>query len=88
MYFTADQVIDQIQNAKKTAVNTIVFDKAAREASIEFIDAQTKVAKMNAKFIQDSSELLIAESKKAYEQFSKFDYSKFFKQPSFTKTAE
>lgn len=81
MYFTADQVIDQIQNAKKTAVNTIMFDNDARKASIEFIDVQTKVAKMNAKFIQDSSELIISEGKKAYEQFSKFDYSKFFKQP-------
>lgn len=87
MYFTADQVIDQIQNVKKTAVNTIVFDKAAREASIEFIDAQTKVAKMNAKFIQDSSELMISEGKKAYEQLSRFDYSKFFKQPT-AKSAE
>lgn len=86
-YFTADQVIDQIQNTKKNFVNTVVFDKSARDATIDFIDAQTKIAKLNAKFVQDSVETLTKEGKKLYEDATKFDYTKFFKQPT-AKSAE
>lgn len=82
MFITAEQVIDQIQSAKKTFVNTVVFDKAAREASIDFIDAQTHVAKVNAKFVQETADTVTSESKKMFDQLVKFDYSKFFKQSS------
>lgn len=92
-YNTANQIITQVQNATKTAVETVVFDKSVREATNNIIDAQGTLAKLGAKFVEDSATLITRESKKAYDQvnkfdFAQFDYTKFFKQPSMAKSAE
>lgn len=88
MFYNTEQLIDQVQNTKKTVVNTIVFDKNVRDASIEMIEAQTKIAKLNAKFAQDSYSALVEEGKRIFEQAKTFDYSKLFKQPEFVKTEQ
>ena len=43
--FTPDYIIDSVQNAKKTIVNTFVTDESFKKELIKLVDAQTKFAK-------------------------------------------
>jgi len=75
--YTADAIIDTVQTGKKTFVNTFVTNKTARDAMIEFIDAQADYTKKAAKVGQDTVTTLLSEGVKAYQNATKFDYTKF-----------
>ena len=47
--FTTDTIIDSVQNAKKTFVNTFVTDSAFKAELIKLVDAQTEFAKGQVK---------------------------------------
>ena len=69
--FTPDAVIDSVQNAKKQAVETFVTDKAIRKGLVEIIEAQTSFLKTTTQNTLDISKLV-------FENYTKFDASKYF----------
>ena len=75
--FTADATIDAVQTAKKTFVNTFVTNDTVKEALNSFVDAQTEYTKKAVKVSQDTATTLVSESVKAYQNATKFDYTKF-----------
>jgi hypothetical protein len=75
--FTTEAMIDTIQGAKKTWVKTFVTNEQVATALNEFVDAQADYTKKAAKVSQDTATTLVSESVKAYQNASKFDYTKF-----------
>ena len=47
--FTFDYIIDSVQNAKKTFVNTFVADEKFKAELVKLVDAQTEFAKGQVK---------------------------------------
>ena len=47
--FTQDFVIDSVQNAKKTVVNTFVTNDAVKKELVNLIDSQTEFVKGSVK---------------------------------------
>jgi hypothetical protein len=75
--FTADAIIDTVQNGKKQLVNTFVQNEAAKDAMVKFIDAQADYTKKAAKVGMDTFTTLSTEAVKAGQNAMKFDYTKF-----------
>jgi hypothetical protein len=75
--FTAEAMIDTIQGAKKTWVKTFVTNEQVATALNGFVDAQADYTKKAVKVSQDTATTLVSESVKAYQNASKFDYTKF-----------
>jgi hypothetical protein len=75
--FTADAIIDTVQNGKKTFVKTFVQNEAAAAAMNSFIDAQADYTKKAAKVGMDTFATLSTEMVKAGQNAMKFDYNKF-----------
>lgn len=75
--FTADALIDTVQNTKKTLVSTFVQNETAKDAMIKFIDAQAEYTKKAAKVGMDTVTTLTQEMVKASQNAMKFDYTKF-----------
>jgi hypothetical protein len=57
--FTFDLIIDSVQNAKKTIVNTFVTDKKFQADLIKLVDAQTEFAKGQVKTTLSIAETLV-----------------------------
>jgi hypothetical protein len=47
--FTTDYIIDSVQNAKKTFVNTFVTNESFKKELVKLVDAQTEFAKGQVK---------------------------------------
>ncbi len=75
--FTADAIIDTVQNGKKQFVKTFVQNEAAATAMNSFIDAQAEYTKKAAKVGMDTFTALSTEAVKASQNAMKFDYTKF-----------
>lgn len=75
--FTADAIIDTVQNSKKTFVNTFVQNEVIKDAMIQFINAQADYTKNATKVGMDTITVLTAEMVKAGQNAMKFDYAKF-----------
>jgi len=75
--FTADAIIDTVQNGKKQFVKTFVQNEAAATAMNSFIEAQAEYTKKAAKVGMDTFTALSTEAVKAGQNAMKFDYSKF-----------
>lgn len=75
--FTADAIIDTVQNGKKTFVKTFVQNETAAQAMNNFIDAQAEYTKKAAKVGMDTMTTLGTEMVKATQNAMKFDYTKF-----------
>ena len=75
--FTADAIIDTVQNGKKQFVNTFVQNETAKDAMVKFIDAQADYTKKAAKVGMDTFTTLSTEAVKAGQNAMKFDYTKF-----------
>jgi hypothetical protein len=75
--FTADAIIDTVQNGKKQFVNTFVQNETAKDAMVKFIDAQAEYTKKAAKVGMDTFTTLSTEAVKAGQNAMKFDYTKF-----------
>ena len=75
--FTAETMIDTIQGAKKTWVKTFVTNEQVATALTSFVDAQADYTKKAVKVSQDTATTLVSEGVKAYQNATKFDYTKF-----------
>lgn len=75
--FTADALIDTVQNGKKTFVNTFVQNETAKDAMVKFIDAQADYTKKATKVGIDTFTTLAQEMVKSAQEAMKFDYAKF-----------
>lgn len=75
--FTADALIDTVQNGKKTFVNTFVQNETVKDAMNKFIDSQSEYTKKAAKVSMDTMTTLTSETVKQFQEAMKFDYTKF-----------
>lgn len=75
--FTADAIIDTVQNGKKQFVKTFVQNETVAAAMNSFIDAQADYTKKATKASMDTFTVLSAEMVKAGQDAMKFDYAKF-----------
>ena len=75
--FTADAIIDNVQNGKKQFVKTFVQKETAAKAMNNFIDAQADYTKKAAKVGMDTFTTLSTEMVKVTQNAMKFDYAKF-----------
>jgi hypothetical protein len=75
--FTADAIIDTVQNGKKQFVKTFVQNEAAAKAMNTFIDAQADYTKKATAVGMDTFTTLSTEMVKAGQEAMKFDYTKF-----------
>ena len=77
--FTADYLIDTVQNGKKQFVNTFVQHEGIKKALLDFVDGQTEYTKAAAKVTTDVTTRLAKEVMNSATELSKFDASKLFK---------
>jgi adenosylcobinamide amidohydrolase len=75
--FTFDAIVDAVQTGKKTWVNMFVTNETAKDAMVSFIDSQSEYTKKALKTTTDAVTVLSSETIKAYQNASKFDYTKF-----------
>lgn len=75
--FTYDAVIDAVQTGKKTWVNTFVSNESVKDAMIKFVDNQSEYTKKALKATTDAASTVAAETVKAVQEATKFDYVKF-----------
>jgi hypothetical protein len=75
--FTADAMIDTIQNGKKQLVKTFVTNESIAESMNQFIDTQSDYTKKALKASTDASTNIMHESIKLAQAACKFDYIKF-----------
>jgi hypothetical protein len=75
--FTADAIIDTVQNGKKQFVNTFVQNETAKDAMVKFIDNQAEYTKKAFKATTDAATTVASETVKAMQETTKFDYVKF-----------
>jgi adenosylcobinamide amidohydrolase len=75
--FTFDAMVDAVQTGKKTWVNMFVTNETAKDAMVSFIDSQSEYTKKALKTTTDAVTVLSSETIKAYQNASKFDYTKF-----------
>ena len=75
--FTADTVIDTVQNSKKQFVKTFVTNEHIAESMNHFIDTQAEYTKKAIKATTDAATEIMQETQKAMREAAKFDYSKF-----------
>lgn len=75
--FTIDSTIDAVQTGKKTLVNTMVLNESVKTTMHDFIDTQTEYTKKMTKVSTDVATVLSQEMIKAFQDATKFDYTKF-----------
>ena len=75
--FTFDAMVDAVQTGTKTWVNMFVTNETAKDAMVSFIDSQSEYTKKALKTTTDAVTVLSSETIKAYQNASKFDYTKF-----------
>ncbi len=75
--FTADAIIDAIQNGKKQFVKTFVTNETMATSMNQFVDSQAEYTKKAYKASTDAATVLMQEAIKVTKDASKFDYSKF-----------
>jgi hypothetical protein len=75
--FTADTVIDTVQNGKKQFVKTFVTNEHIAESMNHFIDIQAEYTKKAFKATTDAATEIMQETIKVMRETAKFDYAKF-----------
>ena len=75
--FTADTMIDTIQNGKKQFVKTFVTNEHIAESMNQFIDTQSEYTKKALKATTDAANSIMTETVKVARDAAKFDYVKF-----------
>jgi len=75
--FTADTMIDTIQNGKKQFVKTFVTNETMATSMNQFVDIQAEYTKKAFKASTDAATALMQEAIKVTKDASKFDYVKF-----------
>lgn len=74
--FTTDAIIDSVQTARKTMINTFVNHEATKEALVNYIDAEAEYTKQAAKVSTDTFTKLANEAMKLAKESAKFDWVK------------
>ena len=75
--FTANHIIDAVQNGKKQFVKTFVTNENMADAMLRFVDAQTEYTKKAAKVGEETVSVLTTEGIKSIQNAAKFDFFKF-----------
>ena len=72
-----NSVLDAVQNAQKTFVNTFVTNEEIARPMIKMIDSQYDTAKLTAKAVLDISTTLASATTEKVQEAMKFDVTKF-----------
>lgn len=72
-----NSVIDTVQTAQKTFVNTVVTNKEIARPMICMIDSQCETAKMTAKAMLDITTTMASATTEKVMEAMKFDFTKF-----------
>ncbi len=72
-----NSVIETVQTAQKTFVNTVVTNKEISEPMIRMIDSRCETAKMTAKAILDITTTMASTTTEKVQEAMKFDFTKF-----------
>jgi len=72
-----NSVLDAVQNAQKTFVNTFVTNEEIAKPMIKMIDSQYDTAKLTAKAVLDISTTLASATTEKVQEAMKFDFTKF-----------
>ena len=72
-----NSVIESVQTAQKTCVNTFVTNEEIAKPMIKMIDAQYDTAKLTAKAVLDITTTLASATTEKVQEAMKFDVTKF-----------
>ena len=72
-----NSVIEAVQTAQKTFVNTVVTNEEIAKPMIRMIDSQCETAKMTAKAILDITTTTASATTEKVQEAMKFDFTKF-----------
>ena len=72
-----NSVIEAVQTAQKTFVNTVVQNEEIARPMIRMIDSQCDAAKLTAKAVLDISTTLASATTEKVQEAMKFDFTKY-----------
>ena len=72
-----NSVIETVQTAQKTFVNTFVTNEEIAKPLVKMIDAQSETAKLTAKAVLDITTTLTAATTEKVHEAMKFDFTKY-----------
>ena len=72
-----NSVIEAVQTAQKTFVNTVVQNEEIARPMIQMIDSQCDAAKLTAKAVLDITTTLASATTEKVQEAMKFDFTKF-----------
>ena len=72
-----NSVIEAVQTAQKTFVNTVVTNEEIAKPMIKMIDSQCDAAKLTAKAVLDITTTLTAATTEKVHEAMKFDFTKY-----------
>jgi hypothetical protein len=72
-----NSVIEAVQTAQKTFVNTVVTNEEIAKPMIRMIDSQCDAAKLTAKAVMDITTTMAAATTEKVQEAMKFDFTKY-----------
>ena len=72
-----NSVIEAVQTAQKTFVNTVVQNEEIAKPMIRMIDSQCDAAKLTAKAVLDITTTLASATTEKVQEAMKFDFTKY-----------
>jgi hypothetical protein len=72
-----NSVIEAVQTAQKTFVNTVVTNEEIAKPLVKMIDAQSETAKLTAKAVLDITTTLASATTEKVQEAMKFDFTKY-----------
>ena len=72
-----NSVIEAVQTAQKTFVNTVVTNEEIAKPMIRMIDSQCDAAKLTAKAVLDITTTLASTTTEKVQEAMKFDFTKY-----------
>ena len=72
-----NSVIEAVQTAQKTFVNTFVTNEEIAKPLVKMIDAQSETAKLTAKAVLDITTSMAAMTTEKVQEAMKFDFTKY-----------
>jgi len=72
-----NSVIEAVQTAQKTFVNTVVTNEEIAKPMVQMIDSQCDAAKLTAKAVLDITTTLAATATEKVQEAMKFDFTKY-----------
>ena len=72
-----NSVIEAVQTAQKTFVNTVVTNEEIAKPMVKLIDSQCDAAKLTAKAVMDITTSMAAMTTEKMHEAMKFDFTKY-----------